>query len=98
MLSTTTNIINHNKRVQLSCHRNILTQFHMLHIHTLCTLTFIWVNLEMIASLSMREASCESVMTVKILVHFRDCKNTISLQTQWHDSELDSLFCSDASF
>lgn len=30
-------------------------------------------------------------MTLKILVHFQGCKNTISLQTQRHESELDSL-------
>lgn len=68
----------------------------MLYIHFV--LTFIWVNLEMIASLSMREASCESVMTLKILAYFRDGKNTVSLHTQWHESDLTSLLSSYASF
>ena len=87
-LLATANIINHNKRVRLSCHKKILTELRMLNIHTLCTLAFIWLKLisiiylEKIALLSMKEVICKSVTALKILVHFRDCKNSISLQRQ----------------
>lgn len=87
-LLATANVVNHNKRVWLSSHQNSLTELHMLHIHTLCTLTFIWVKLisvmylEKIALLSMREAICKPVTALKILVLSRDCKTSISLQRQ----------------
>lgn len=74
----------------------------MLDIHTLCTLPFIWLKLisiiylEKIALLSMKEAICKSMMALKILVHFKDCKNSISLQRRC-DSEPDFLLSSDAS-